>query len=345
MGASASIDSDLNVLTIPLKKLPEAIEESVFVYDRFPLIIDPTEQAGRFLKYQLGSFILSDDPTVTKLLLNRSLVGALQHGRTLTLKFATLEPVEVLKKLLFEDNMFPEQVLSRPAFYNDAVWRSLIKPQLGDPDPQEMTISQEFVFSICTTSDFVPPELTKIMRIIKVVDPATAAENSKVSGGGMDGEQSAVNDGVTMMEQVAALFGATEIVRNSVPLVEASFDGDWDEVKNWMDKGYHIESTDGRKHTALSEAAAQGHEEIVVRLLDLGANPNNVSDTGRSPLWRASFNGHEEVVSLLLRAGGDPDVRDRISMESVFDVAKTDPIRTLLVRVRITQFVCTPTVV
>ena len=34
-------------------------------------------------------------------------------------------------------------------------------------------------------------------------------------------------------------------LRNSLQLVEAAFDGDFDELKNWIDKGYHLESFDG----------------------------------------------------------------------------------------------------
>jgi hypothetical protein len=77
--------------------------------------------------------------------------------------------------------------------------------------------------------------------------------------------------------------------------VEAGFDGDLQELKNQLEKGYHLESVDGRKHTALSEAACQGHVEVMKYLLEIGADPNSVSDTGRSPLWRAAFNGHTEV--------------------------------------------------
>jgi hypothetical protein len=83
--------------------------------------------------------------------------------------------------------------------------------------------------------------------------------------------------------------------RNSAQLVEAGFDGDLQELKNQLEKGYHLESVDGRKHTALSEAACQGHVEVMKYLLEIGADPNSVSDTGRSPLWRAAFNGHTEV--------------------------------------------------
>ena len=39
------------VPTIHLKKLPDAIEDSLYQEDKFPLLIDPSEQAARFLKY------------------------------------------------------------------------------------------------------------------------------------------------------------------------------------------------------------------------------------------------------------------------------------------------------
>lgn len=48
------------------------------------------------------------------------------------------------------------------------------------------------------------------------------------------------------------------MVRISTKLVEAAFDGDLDEVVSEINKGFHLESYDGRKHTALSEAACQG---------------------------------------------------------------------------------------
>lgn len=118
--------------------------------------------------------------------------------------------------------------------------------------------------------------------------------------------------------------------RNSAQLVEASFDGDFEEVKRLVDMGYHIESVDGRKHTALSEAAAQGHLDLMSFLLEQGADPNALSDTNRSPLWRAAFNGHTEAVKILLQSGGSPSHIDSVSLESPFDVSKNDEIRELL---------------
>lgn len=113
--------------------------------------------------------------------------------------------------------------------------------------------------------------------------------------------------------------------------MEAGFDGDADEIKELMEKGYHIESMDGRKHTALSEAACQGHVHVIQFLVGAGADPNTTNDTGRTPIWRAAFNGHLECVKLLLEAGGDPDCKDNTSIESAYDVAKTEDIREMLV--------------
>jgi len=318
MGSGISISTSIGddaIQIVPLKKLPDAIEESVFVHEKFPLIIDPTEQASRFLKYQMGSFISYDDPIQMEMKnLNRCLVGALQFGRTMTLKFNNLQNISEDK--VFMDKMFPQQVLQRDEFYKDEVWQSILKPEL-DPDLSEITISQEFVFIICCKEEHVPPMLANLMHVIKVIDKSNENENDNTK------EEDP-------MEAIAALYGAKEVIRNSIQLVEAAFDGELDDIKNWMEKGYHLESTDGRKHTALSEAACQGQLHVVNFLLENGADPNALSDTGRSPIWRASFNGHAAVVKVLLEAGGDPEYRDKVSMESAYDIAQNEDIRTLL---------------
>jgi ankyrin repeat protein len=320
MGAGASVSENTEekapIKTYGLKQLPDAIEEAIFVKEKFPLILDPTEQASRFLKYQ-GTFILADldHSAMTKEALNRALVGALQYGRTLTLKYPTLEGVD---QSIFTEGFFPKEVLNRESLYNPDVWKSLLKPDLGDPDPDEFYPAQEFVFIILTNTDFVPLELQENMHTFKC-DDTSKKEGPQNSGSG---------DGV--LDAVATLYGAAEIVRNSPQLVEAAFDGDMDELKSWIDKGFHIESTDGRKHTGLSEAASQGHMDVVKFFLEQGANPNNVSDTGRSALWRAAFNGHTEVVKLLLESGSDPDAVDKVSHEAAFDVCENAETRQVL---------------
>ena len=65
-GASAapSVSEDSTQATEPikcaLKGLPDAMDEAVFVREKWPLVVDPTGQAGRFLRYQRGSYLLGD---------------------------------------------------------------------------------------------------------------------------------------------------------------------------------------------------------------------------------------------------------------------------------------------
>ncbi len=275
MGSASSIITEEDAQTpmsISLKQLPSAIEECLYVNEKFPLIIDTTEQAGRFLKYQLGSFVNFEDLTVMNARnLNRNLVGAMLHGRTMTVQMNTTEGL--VEENIFKSKEFPKEIICRDMFLQDDVWTSVLKVDLGDPNPSEAILSPDFVFIIVTSTDYIHPLLRKYMKVIKVV------ENIKTSNDERNVDTS------DMIEQVASLYGASEIVRNSVELVESAFDGNLEEVKRWIDLGYHIESTDCRKHSALSEAAAQNHVHLVSYLLELGCDPNKASDTGRTPLW------------------------------------------------------------
>ena len=323
MGAGASIEvlEQETITTFPLKKLPDAIEEALFGYEKFPIIIDPEEQASRFLKYQAGTFVLGDidHAAMQPEQLNRALVGALQYGRSLTLKFKSLEGLVEKSEQIFVDGLFPKEIIDRNAFYSPAIYNSILKPELGDPTPEEFYPSQEFIFIIITQDDYVPSELKKFMHIVKCDDVTTKNKDNQNKGGADD-----------IMEAVATLYGAAENIRNCDNLVEAAFDGELEEMISWIEKGFHLESVDGRKHTALSEASCQGHLHVVQYLLENGANPNAVSDHGRSALWRAAFNGHTEVVIALLEAGSDPDLRDKTSMESAFDVAQNEDTRKVI---------------
>ena len=320
MGGAASVEADSTATAVesfPLKRLPELVETAIYQHEKFCLCLDPDELASRYLKYQLGSFVSCDDiQNFNPSYLNRALVGALRYGRTLTLKFPTLENVSL--DTVFAPGLFPVELLEHQVFFRDEVWQSVLKPQLGDPPAEEITISSDFVFIICVTqSSVVPTELARLMHVFQIADRPRPDEPPSDGSG-------------DVMESVAQMMGAGEIVRNSTQLVEAAFDGDLEEVKSWLDKGYHFESVDGRKHTALSEAACQGHELVVKYLLDLGADPNALNDNNRSPLWRAAFSGQVGTCDLLLRAGSDKEIRDKVSMESAFDVAKNEEVRALL---------------
>lgn len=317
MGAASSlvtlprednVEESVPIPEIVIKQLPEVIEESVYLHEKFPLVIDPTGKAKMFLKYQTGAFITQHEFNDAKLI-NRCLAGCIIHGKTFTAHFETLDDSTTVD--FFDPNSFPKEVLSRTELYKEGVCQKIFRPEDGD-DPEP---SPQFIFILCTSCEVIPPELLQVMRAVKVVE-------SK-------GEQKTL-DTDNDLDVIAGLYGAKEIVRNSKDLVECAFDGDLDGINSWIEKGYHIESVDGRKHTALSEAACNGHMDVINFLIEQGADPNTKNDTGRTPLWRASFNGHTEIMRVLLEAGADPDAVDKTSMETAFDVAKNAESRDLL---------------
>ena len=48
------VESVRNLKDVQLKQLPDAIEEAIFIHEKFPLIIDPTEQAARLFRFRYG---------------------------------------------------------------------------------------------------------------------------------------------------------------------------------------------------------------------------------------------------------------------------------------------------
>lgn len=65
--------------------------------------------------------------------------------------------------------------------------------------------------------------IANLMHVIKVVDKSNDNDNDNTK------EEDP-------MEAIAALYGAKEVIRNSIQLVEAAFDGELDDIKNWMEK-------------------------------------------------------------------------------------------------------------
>ncbi|CAK4659532.1 unnamed protein product [Aphanomyces euteiches] len=266
-----SVDNDkCPEIVASLKDLPAALEKAVYVYEKYPLIVDETGQAAQFFKYQRGCFLMAGSPN--------DMAAAALRARSL---LAGLELDQ-----FFDDTWFPSQVVDRHELFKPEVWTPLLRPAEGDPDPSMFLPNDAFKFAILCGNIEPPPRTLARMCLVRVV-------------------------------------------RNSVQLVEAGFDGDIEALKALLDKGYHLESEDGHKHTALSEAACQGHEEVLEWLLSLGANPNALNDAGRSPLYRAAYNGHSSVITLLLKAGADPRLTTKQG-ERPFDVAKSKEIADLL---------------
>ena len=248
--------------------------------------------------------------------LRKLLIGCLKNGSNMTIKYRTLENGIVDLTKYFKSGFFPSEILVKRSIMDEACWKTLLNQDEGDPPPHDFTPMDSFTLIIVVEEppSPLPYEIHQYFKVIHV-----GGKNSN-NGAGTDGGSDAVE----------AIFGAKEVRKNSKDLVEFGFDGELDEIKMLVDKGYHIDSEDGRGHTALSEAAAQGHNDTIVWLLGQGADPNMCNDNNRSPIYRAAFNGHSKTCQLLLESGADREIVDKSSGERAYDVAKDDETRKLV---------------
>ncbi|GMF64844.1 unnamed protein product [Phytophthora lilii] len=301
-------------MRVSLKELTDAMDTVVYVAEKYPLVVDPTGQATRFLKYQRGTMLMVANPTdMAPDSLRRHLVGALKHGSLLIVNFDSLVTLEL--EQFFTPDYFPREVFSRQQLFSPDVFCKLLRPSDGDPEPTEFIVNDHFKLVVLCRAETPPPVTAKEMCVIHVHLPS---EGGKTDSSGAD------------TADFAKLLGVPkETKRNSTELVEAAFDNEINTVVSCLDKNYDIESEDGHGHTALSEAACQGHTDIVSFLLERGADPNKCNDENRSPLYRAAYNGHLATLQLLLESGGDPRLRSKQG-ETAFDVAKNAEAQALL---------------
>jgi len=111
-GASAQRDEEHKPIACTLKALPEALETVVFVHEKWPMVIDPSGQAGRFLRYQRGSFLLADSPAdMAPDHLRALLVGALKHGSTMCIAFGALGGAGRDMEHVFSPGFFPRELV------------------------------------------------------------------------------------------------------------------------------------------------------------------------------------------------------------------------------------------
>lgn len=292
-------DIDEAKIRVELRGLPDAMDTACHVYNKWPLVIDSTGNANRYLKYN-GAYIMANLPSeVQGENLRKIFIACLKRGNTMILNFGDSDCSTLTD--IFDPEFFPATILDRRCCFEKRVWQPLLKPDTdGDCD------------------FFFPNEGFKLVIVTENTNPTTDFDSllKRVNIGNKDSES---NGNCDNEDQVEILLGAKEVIRNSEDLTEFAFDGDLDGVKDLIEKGYFMDSVDAHDHSALSEAAAQGHAHVVEYLLSLGANPNKCNDKGRSPLYRAAFNGHLPVVQFLLESGADPDKHDEGSGEMPMD--------------------------
>ena len=317
MGAAASVEETPSK-PIVLKALPDALEHCLYVDERWPLVLDPTEQASRFLRYQRGCFLLGESQQdMERDHLRRLLVGCLKCGSTMCLAYSSVDTLRGLEAA-FEDNFFPREILDKRQLFREDVWSTLLRPDQGDPEPHEFLPRDDFALVVVVGKGDprtleLPEDVRDAFSIVAVGETPAKTADKKADAD----------------DALADSLGAREVRRNSPDMVEHAFENEIDDVKRLIEQGFYVDSVDARDNTPLSDAAAQGHGELVTYLLELGADPNSQSDLGRTPLWRAAFGGFSAMCTLLLKSGADPSITNR-DFERPFDIASNDETRAVL---------------
>ncbi len=106
-----------------------------------------------------------------------------------------------------------------------------------------------------------------------------------------------------------AIYGAIALLLSAgnarADLFEAVNNGSDREVRECLDKGENINTTDEDGETPLHWAAAAGHAGITALLIERGADVNAVDEDGETPLYLAAYWGKTAAATVLLVHGAD----------------------------------------
>lgn len=98
---------------------------------------------------------------------------------------------------------------------------------------------------------------------------------------------------------------------------QAARNGDNAMVQKLLTQGTDVDSVDKKKTTPLMVASFYGQKEIVKTFIQANAQINAQNIEGRTSLMAAAFNGHYEVVQALLTAKADPSLKDTAGLPTI----------------------------
>lgn len=107
------------------------------------LVIDSDEaQMTRFFRYQNGTVLSAANMShMDPENLRSKLVGCLKHGGFFVLDFAEFN---VDLDTIFNEKSIPKEFLSRQEAFKEEVWSKLLRPEKGDPEPNDFIPRDEF---------------------------------------------------------------------------------------------------------------------------------------------------------------------------------------------------------
>jgi pectate lyase len=90
----------------------------------------------------------------------------------------------------------------------------------------------------------------------------------------------------------------------------SAYQGDLDEVRNFIDKGADVNAKNKSGETPLHKAAIRGHKDVVELLIDNAADINARGRWDYTPMFYAAWSRSTEVVELLVEKGADVNAKD-----------------------------------
>ncbi|MEM4137926.1 MAG: ankyrin repeat domain-containing protein, partial [Candidatus Anstonellaceae archaeon] len=104
----------------------------------------------------------------------------------------------------------------------------------------------------------------------------------------------------------------TELTANlSELLILVSKSGDIQQVKQLIEKGANINSTDKYGYTPLHFAAKSGNTKVAEFLIKSGSDVNAKNKDGYTPLHFAAQSGNIELAEFLIKSGSDINDKDK----------------------------------
>uniref|UniRef100_H3HC08 Uncharacterized protein n=1 Tax=Phytophthora ramorum TaxID=164328 RepID=H3HC08_PHYRM len=240
-------NGELLTMRVSLKELTDAMDTAVYVAEKFPLVVDPTGQATRFLKYQRGTILMAANPAdMAPDSLRRHLVGALKHGSLLIVNFDALVALEL--EQFFVPDCFPREVFSR---------QQLLSPEVfgGKSDA-----------GVSDTAD-----LAKLLGVAK----ETKRNSTELVEAAFDNELETV---VSCLDKNYGI--ESEDGHGHTALSEAACQGHKDIVSFLLERGADPNKCNDENRSPLYRAAYNGHLDTIQLLLDSGGDPRLRSKQG-----------------------------------------------------------------
>jgi hypothetical protein len=190
-----------------IKSLPAALEDAVYVQEKWPFVIDVSGQASRYLRYQRGStlMVLSSEDVKPESL-RRSLVGGLRFGSNVTLDLSNSTKSSFRLSDLFSGTHFPEAVVKKSALYKEETWAPLLRPDQGEPEPHAFLPLDAFkLVLISRDQDALVKFADDDGKLLPHFHPIVVLEENKPAGDGTDGDDKVLFPGIPATQNLAII--------------------------------------------------------------------------------------------------------------------------------------------